>query len=262
MMGAVRERFVGALASVDALNGADVGAFEISPMGVLLFLAVGVGLFGLFQGARYLVRVARVPRGRREAYETTLTVVETLAGLAYVVSAVPMLFSGRPETSPYFAALIVAVVLWVAWVAGRDLVHGVFFKAGRACRVGDRVALDGVEGRVARLGYRVLLLDQGGGKEVRIPYAKAARATLTREPVDLGVTRHVFRVDAPAGVPLSAAHEAARRAVFNAHWASPGHEAEIAVADDGVFEIGVYALDPLHAPDIEAAVRSALTRLG
>lgn len=258
MTGGVGTSVIGAVGTAEGTS--EVGAFEISPMGVLLFLAVGVGLFGVFQGARYLLRVARVARGRREAYATTLTVVETLVGLAYLVSAVPMLFSGRPETSPYFAALIVAVVLWVAWVAGRDLVHGVFFKAGRACRVGDRVELDGVEGRVAALGYRVLVLDQGGGKEARIPYAKAARATLTREPVDLGVTRHVFRVVPAEGVALSEAHEAARRAVFNAHWASPGHEAEVEVAPDGALEIGVYALDPLHAPDIEAAVRSALAR--
>jgi hypothetical protein len=234
---------------------------EISAIGVIVFLAVGLGLIGLFQGLRYLLRVSRVSRRRRVAFHTALTVLETVAGLAYIVSAVPMLFRGQPEYSPYFAVLVVVAVVWVSWVAIRDLIHGVFFKAGRTCRPGDRVVAGGVEGRVQRLGYRVLEVLTPQGDEVLVPYSQLARGTITRRAADVGAVRHAFLLDPPAGVPVTAITEAVELATFTHHWASVAHPTQVTLVAGGALEVAIYALDPLRGPEIEAAVRRAAARV-
>ncbi|TNF25869.1 MAG: mechanosensitive ion channel [Deltaproteobacteria bacterium] len=234
---------------------------QISAVGIIVFVAVGLGLIGLFQGLRYLLRVSRVSRRRRVTLHTSLTVVETIAGLAYVVSSVPMIFQGEAQYSPYFAVLVVVAVLWISWVAIRDLVHGVFFKAGRTCRPGDRVVVGDVDGRVHRLGYRVLEVTTAQGDDVLVPYSQLARATLTRRAADVGAVRHAFTLAPPPGVPLTAVTEAVELAAFTHHWASAAHPTQVTLTQDGALEVAVFALDGLRGPEIEDTVRAAVKAL-
>lgn len=234
---------------------------QISVVGVIVFLAIGIGLIGLFRGLRYLLRVSRVSRRRKVALHTTLTVLETVAGLAYVVSAVPMLFHGQPEYSPYFAVLVVVAVLWISWVGIRDLIHGVFFKAGRTCRPGDRVVVGAVEGRVQRLGYRVLEVVTAQGDEVLVPYGQLSRGTITRRAADVGSVRHAFHLTPPAGVPVTVVTDAIELATFTHHWASAAHPTQVTLTEGGELEVAIFALDPLRGPEIEASVRRAMARL-
>ncbi|MCA9514560.1 MAG: hypothetical protein KC635_06445 [Myxococcales bacterium] len=241
-------------------------AFQVSATGLIFFLAIGLGLFALMRGLHYLLEVSRLPKRRKAAFGTGLTIFETVLALGYVVSAVPMVFSGRSEYTPYYALLMAVALLWIGWIAARDLVHGIFFKAGRACRVGEQVALElgggePVRGRVSRLGYRALALVTSRGQEVLIPYSQLTRRTVVREPTSAGAVRHTFRLAPPPGVSLGRVTEAAKLAAFNCHWASASREMQIELVDGGALELGVYALDALHGPDVEAAVRGAVTAL-
>lgn len=241
-------------------------AFQLSATGLIFFLAIGLGLFALMRGLHYLLEVSRVPKRRKATLGTALTVFETVLALGYVVSAVPMIFGGRSEYTPYYALLVAIAMLWIGWIAARDLVHGIFFKAGRACRVGEQVVLrgegDDVRGRVSRLGYRALALTTSRGQEVLIPYGQVARRTVVREPTSAGAVRHTFRLAAPPGVSLGRVRDAAALAAFNCHWASASRELHVELVDGGALELGVYALDALHGPDVEAAVRGAVAALG
>jgi len=153
-------------------------------------------------------------------------------------------------------------VLWVSWVAVRDLVHGVFFKAGRVCRPGDVVSVGGTTGRVEALGYRFLTLVTSRGDEVVMPYSAVSRETVVRAPVEAGAARYAFRLERPAGLDVPRVVRAVRLAAFNHPWSSAAHDAEVELGSDGALEVGVYALDALSGPAIEARVREAVARLG
>jgi small-conductance mechanosensitive channel len=236
-------------------------ALQISASGLIFFLAIGVGLFALVRGARYLVSVSRLSKRRKAAFQTGLTVFATVLSLGYIVSAVPMVFTGRSEYSPYYALLVAAALLWVGWVSLRDLLQGIFFKAARATRVGEQVTIGDMRGRVSRLGYRVLALTTARGQEVLIPWGEVVRKTIIREPASPGAVRHTFVVAPLSEVPLARVTETARRAAFNCHWASASRETQIELLEGGELELGVYALDALYGREIEASVRDALARL-
>ncbi|MFT7582085.1 MAG: small-conductance mechanosensitive channel [Myxococcota bacterium] len=256
------ERWSDTVDGIFAGASGQVGGLQISATGVIIFLAVGLGLFGLLRGLRYLIRVSRFTARRKSTLMVALTVVEIIVALAYVVSAVPMVFEGNPEYSPYFAVLVVLGVVWISWVAARDLVHGIFFQIGRVCKVGDTVAVGEVRGKVIQLGYRVLIVEQASGEEVLIPYTRLTRETIQRQPADPGATRHAFRVtptgNVAAGLPLADAIARIQLAAFNHHWSSAGHKAQVQMLDDGTLEVGVFVLDPKFAPAVEASVRKAL----
>ena len=246
---------------LDAVNAAPTLTLGVSLSGVLAFVLIGLLVFGALQAARAFVRVSRWPRSRRVALETAVSALEVVAGFVYVLSAVPTVFSGRAEYSPYFAAVVAAAVLWVSWVAVRDLVHGVIFKAARVCRPGDVITLGGAQGRVARLGYRHLTLITARGDEVVLPYGVVSRETLVRAPVEAGAARHAFHLPRPGGVDLPRVTRAVQLAAFTHPWASAAHESEVALGPDETLEVGVYALDPLSGPAIEARVREAVAAL-
>lgn len=236
-------------------------AFQISATGLIFFVAIGIGLFALVRGARYLVSVSRQPKRRKAAIQTGITIFASVLAVAYIVSAVPMVFSGGAEYTPYYALIVALALVWIGWVSARDVVQGIVIKAARAVRLGERVTIGEARGRVSRLGYRVLALTTSRGQEVLIPYGEVARETIVREAVGRGGVRHNFVLQPPEGLSLARVSEMVRRAAFNCHWASTSHETQIELLEGGALEIGVYALDAIYGPDVEMAVRDAVDRM-
>lgn len=256
-----------ALASSPTATGPDLAqaTFEVSPTGVLLFILLGLGLVALLRWTGLVVRRSTLGKVTQARFALLLTIAELTIGAGYVVAALPLLFAGEPTASPFFAVVVVIGALWIGWLILRDLVHGLVFRVGRAFTAGDEVRIGGVRGRVKRMGHRAITLVTASDEEVLVSYGDAARQPVVREPRRLGAARHVFTLTPPPGVGLVAIKDVARLAAFNHHWASVAHDAGVelvrpSVGDD-TLEIGVYALDPLHGPEIEAAVRRAVAAL-
>lgn len=140
----------------------------------------------------------------------------------------------------------------------RDLLAGVALKAGRVCQVGDRVRIEGIEGRVARMGYRVLVLETTRGDEVVLPYGRVAREAVVRTRTADGVASHEFTLQLPPQLSTAEARERIRRAALLCHWAAVAREPEVAQTGDAELAVTVFSLDPEHATEIERAVRATL----
>ena len=234
--------------------------FEVSAFGAVLFLVLAILLFGFFRMIRYFLRVMPLTKSRRNALNRVLPTVEILVGLLYVLSAIPLVFKDHPDYSPVVLTIILAGVVWVSWFAIRDFMAGVFLKAGKICRVGDHVRLDGIEGRVKQMGFRVLEVVSSTGDEIVVPYSRISRQSISRLPNVDGLARHCFRLVLPSTIPLLQAKQRVWGAALNDHWASLKRDPQVDVAADGSLEVTVYALTPDHGPVIEQSIRDQLYR--
>jgi len=227
----------------------------VSGLSLLVVLLTSIALLVALSGLRGLIAILPIRKSRREQLRRARPVVETVVVVLYLAIAVPKLFGDDERLAPVVLAVLLLGLIAVSWSAIRDLINGIFIKAGALCQVGDRVEVEDTHGRVKRLGYRVLTLETDAGEEVFIPYGRLSRRSLVRTPRLEGVHRHSFELALPAERdPVRAIHEIKAEAL-GSHWACVVRSPEVEALEGGRLRVHVFALGREQGVAIEAAVR-------
>jgi hypothetical protein len=224
-------------------------------MMILVLIYAAAFVVGLL-AIRFVIEIAPVDRSRREAARRAMPVLAWAAALAFALLSVQTLLSEQPIVAAVAMVVVVAGFALASAPALRDVTAGVFLKAGQICREGDHVRAGDLEGRVAHMGLRVMVLETREGEEAIIPYGRLSRERLIRAPSLDAVSPHVFRLRLPDGGGGDFKARIRRRALL-CHWAAVSRDPEF-LAIDGHLEVTVYAIDPDRGPDIEAAIRADL----
>ncbi len=232
-----------------------IGLFTVAVVGGLL--VVGAWVY------RTLLAFLPMARARREALHRASPVLGTAAGLFYALYVTRTLlesYEGYEDYVPMALAVIVAAFVLASWFAIRDVINGMFLKAGRIATEGDHVRVGDVQGRVETMGLRTMTIETSAGDEAILPYSSIARDSIMRTPVTENSALHTFRLDLPRGLTLADAKARIRHAALRSHWSSLTRDPEIALAENNTLEVSIYALDADHGPDIEMAVRESVAR--
>lgn len=222
------------------------------------FLVLGaVALIAVLKALTRLLSALPLPPSVRTNLGRGAPVLGLTVVIAYIAFAA-LLISMREPLFAWVLAALVALLIVFAWSPLYDLMAGVAFRAGRVCQVGDHVSVGDVEGRVVRLGSRVLVLRTRSGDEAVLPYGKIHRNTLRRTQSVPGAHVHSFVVE---GAPLEELPTLRRRlieAALRCPWSAVLHDPKVEQRQDGRLEVSVFALHADYAPLVEAAVRRAL----
>ncbi|MCB9597441.1 MAG: mechanosensitive ion channel [Sandaracinaceae bacterium] len=221
-------------------------------------LVLGVVLYGALRAARFAVDVIPLSAERREALRRAFPVFSALSVLFYLLFSAGLFFERYPAHFPIAVAVILGVALAASWFGVRDVISGVFLKAGRVCRVGDYVRVGDIQGRVERMGLRAVVVETARGEEAILPYSRLTRDAVLRTPVSERGTLHVFELDLEPSTSVADTKRRIREAALTCHWSAIAREPEIAVLDGHRYEVTVFALDPDRVREVEAAVRAAV----
>jgi len=238
------------------------GPFAISTFWTLALIVIGLVLVGLMRGLRRLVEQLPVSQSRRESLRRLLPLAEVTIGLLYILLSVPIILDNDPTTTPIVIAGVLLGGVAVLAFAIRDFVHGVLMKASDVCRVGDYIQFGEVSGRLTRLDYRVMAVETNNGEEILVPYGQMSRESIIRTPTSDGQHRHGFALYMQNDSWTAATRDRLFEAAWTHHWSAIAKPPIIEPRDDGGFDVTIFALDPLHTQDIEAAVREAVLHTG
>ncbi len=244
---------------MNAAGHSVMGDITASGWDLLLVLVLSVVLYGVLRAARFAIDVVPLSAERRETLRRGFPVFAALSVLLYLLFAAGLFFERYPQHFPIAVAVILGVSIAASWFGVRDLVGGVFLKAGRVCRIGDYVRIGDVQGRVERMGHRVLVIETARGEEAIIPYHRVAKEALLRTPVSERGTLHVFELTLEGLRSVAETKRRIREAALRCHWAAIARDPEIVVLDADRYEVTVFALDPDRVREVESAVRAALT---
>lgn len=232
----------------------DVASLSIGWIGLL---GAGAALIGLLALARLVLDLTPMSPAWRARIGRARPVAGLVLVVWYVLYATRALFGAERRALPFAVTLVVAGVLAASWSTVRDLLSGVSLKAGRVFQAGDRVRIGEVEGRVARLGYRAVVIETARGDEAVIPYGRVLADTVVRTHTPGGVVAHEFDLQLPGQLGYRAACALVRQAALVCHWSSVARDPELRFTEHAL-HVTVFALDRDRAPEIEAAVRAAL----
>ncbi len=220
-------------------------------------LVLALVLLLVLRGLRIALRHAPVSPEQRANLEQAMPLLEVTVGAIYLVAAVREFFSSQPTAATFSTIGVVFGGLWLSRNAMMDFLTGVFLRSSGSVVVGDRVQLDGIQGRVTRLGNQLLALETSEGDEVLIPYSRLARKSVVRTPLVDGAFRHTFEIPRPESLSARDGADRVRRLALLCHWSSVARP-PIIDTRGADFAVTVFALDAERGPDIEAFVRASL----
>ncbi len=216
-----------------------------------------VAMITALKGVGSLLRYVWLPESVRDGLERGGPLVGVVAVLAYLAFGFLVIF----EREEHFAWVILGLTLVFvafAWSPLYDLISGVAFRASRVCRIDDQIRVGEVEGRVTRVGTRVLVVRTRSGDEAVLYYGRIVRDAFRRTQSLTGAHVHSFIVDAPPPQRLAEFRRLVTRAALRCPWSSILHPPRFEPASGDCLEISVFALHRDYATLVEAAVHGAI----
>lgn len=234
------------------------GDLQVSVLGLVAALLGVVVVLVLLKAAAWLVAAVPMPQARRTALRRAGPVLAGFVGIAYALVAVRFVFHGTNLISSLAGVAVVGVMLGLSWFALRDLVAGLFWKAGHACQLNDVIRVENVEGRVIRLGFRVIGVETDQGDHVFLPYSKLQSEALVVSREQFGESRYVFEVEIPTDKPAGELERAVERMAMLCHGTSLSRKPRVRQVASNRLEVTVFAIWSEPVADLEFRVRRAL----
>jgi hypothetical protein len=235
-----------------------IDTIRIVAFDCLLAIGGALALAAVLRLGAAALEAVPMSRARRALLARLRPLAAAILIAAYVAMIARWVLDSDDRRSWIALAVVVGVVVAASWTSLRDLLEGVYLRAGQTFAAGDRVQIGEVRGRVQRLGHRAVVLETANGELALIPYRTVAAATVRREPADGQSSFHVFRVPVPKDAAIADIKRAVLEAALLCHWSSVARQPEVAATGDGHVEITVFPADPDHVSDLVRTVRRAL----
>lgn len=229
------------------------------------FGGLGLQLLGYVIGAVLLLGVLKLggaaldllpmSTGQRRTLKRIAPLLGAALVLGYGAFLVRSLFRDQPRVVPIALLLIAGGFVAAAWGPLKDLVAGVFLKAGRVCSVGDSVQVGDVSGRVTEVGHRALTLETSAGELVVVPFSVVSQRAVSKVPVLTGAQAHVFELTLPENVDVADALREMQNEAMRHHWSSVVKVPTVRILGGRACRVTVFPLTIDHGTEIEELLR-------
>jgi small-conductance mechanosensitive channel len=225
-----------------------------------LLLALALVLAGLL--LRRLENYLPSRRARGILRRWIVPALELAAGATAAGWTLEELVGNRSgNTGIAFAALFL-LLIWIGRSVFSDFVTGVFVRMEGTIEPGRRMAVGGVEGRVAKLGFRSVAIESDEGSSFRVPWRTIAGEAIRLGEAGVAIRSHTFTIAIPRSRPIERVLQEIPAAALTSPWASTTQMPEVRLQSETdqsyVLRVTAHALDARFAPQIEAAIREEL----
>lgn len=222
---------------------------------LLVYVIGGAVLLGVLKGAGLALDILPVSRSRRLALRRAAPLLGAVLVVGYCLLVVRSLFGEQPGMLPVALAMILGGFVAASWGPLKDVVAGVFLKAGRICNIGDVVQVADVNGRVTEMGHRALTVETSSGEHVVVPYGMVASGAVFKVPDLSGAQAHVFELTLAPELEVPDAVRRLQGTAMLHHWSSIVKVPEVKLLRGRTCRVTLYPLALDYAPAIEEQLR-------
>jgi small-conductance mechanosensitive channel len=228
----------------------------------LFAVAVAAGLIAVIL-ARITSFIA-APAARAFLARRARPAAEMIFAVSLLLASLLRLFDGVPGDTRVALAIIIGVLAWALRDVVVDVAAGWIVRMEGSVEAGRWIQLgSGVEGRVRRVGFQSCLIETAAGDQVRVRHRDFIEQPVTSADAAAGARAYTFTLEVPRSRPLAPLLVEIPAAALTSPWSSTARPPEVSVraetGDNYIIDVTAWALDPTFAPEIEAAVRKALT---
>lgn len=230
-------------------------------MNLLYLILTALALFVVFRLLYRLLPALLRGKPIQTRLLRILPVVELLAWLLISFWGIYLLFGGQAHYAWVVSGMALVVVLALGWYVFRDYLSGVLLRADTGFAVGQHIRTHFAEGKIARLGYRHLVLLNQEGEEVRIPYSRFKDEVIIIPAGEESRPPHHFRISLPDGADPDTIRQKLFSRMMAMPWVSePAPEISFHKDEEGrdCLHISYHTHTPLASMKVEDLVKKHL----
>lgn len=208
---------------------------------ILLFLAVGVGLYFLFSWIRILIPIIVKDTKWRTNLLRYLPLIQAIAWLLYAFALSIFIITLDPTPSKIIGLGLIAFLVISSWNYLRDYISGLFLKVGQRFRIGQRLRIEGKEGLIHSLNIFSAEIELSAGEFMVYPFSKLAQAIIIRQDPSEKIKSQAFLIQLPEEISASDAINQMQRSILKMPWALVKQPAQLVPVtnEDGTRAISV-----------------------
>ena len=228
-------------------------------MKIIIALIVTVSFFLALKVTRLVLKRLLNRYSELNYIDNLIIAAELIIWLIYIFWALDFLFSGKFYYTYVVYAIILIIVVSVAWFLLKDIFSGIIFRFKHNLKNDSYVRAGDLSGRIKSQHLTYLKIMTDDGQIIRIPYSRIVNEVITELAYPDALKEHVLhlRVDLSAG-NTSASESLIRTEVLNAPWSNLKEEPVIKFLkenDDGYFfEVSLLSINRKHIEFIEMAL--------
>ncbi len=231
-------------------------------MNLLVFILGGLLLFFFFRLMRRISRSIMQKRSLKKGSMTVLPLTELVLWIAYAFWGVYVLFGGQPYLDLVVGAMVVILLVAIAWFVFRDFLAGVLLKAEKSLECGQMIRTPYGEGRIMQVGGLSLEIINDAGEVVRIPYARLSSELFILLPADDDSLPHHLQLPLPAGRQPDNYQRMVEKQLMDSPWIIPPEPVVkiIQTTDDQQrLQVTFYASSALYALKVKEKLKKLLS---
>ena len=236
--------------------------FEVSKLKIVEFIILGIGLLALVILVRKLITYFWIDSKGYASITRILPILELSIGLVFLIWVLHVIFQGQPTYFLVGFSSILAIIVWAARFAIKDIIGGAILKAEENYLISDRIRLGDIEGWITKIGLRSLHITTDDGQQLRIPYSLITGDLLWKTTSSAVSAVYTFKLDIPKSENLPTIIEKIRRCVLNSVWSSVVKEPIIKYRSENpdyyIVEVTIHAITNDYFPNIENNVRQLI----
>ncbi|MFW5793454.1 MAG: mechanosensitive ion channel domain-containing protein [Bacteroidota bacterium] len=166
-------------------------------MSLLKIVFLGLVLFVALRFFFYFLRIISKGSVIHKNVIRIIPVFELILWTAYLFGAVYMIFSKYTFMPSLLAIMGLILCILIAWYILRDLIAGVVLKSENVFENGQFLKANNTEGRIKKIGYLYLELENNSGENIKIPYSRLSNQILIRPETDQSNKYALIRIEIP-----------------------------------------------------------------
>lgn len=222
---------------------------------ILTALLLAAGLFGVLRISKYLLRrfSAQSRTGRVLTY--FFPMVEFSAWAAFVCWLLYRLFSEASFYPELLLALVIFGMLLLGWYLIRDFFAGLVFKAENLFSKNDSIRLPDTSGKIHRLGYLAVEIENDSGELERIRYSQLFSSKMVKPNPSSRIEKFTFTFRCPASSTPEDLMQQITFHLMNAPYSSLNHTPVISLdgqeEEQYTFQATVFVLNRSHGTAVK-----------
>ncbi len=187
--------------------------------GIIKVFLAAIAVFVVVRFSRHLLHISVIRNRASAAWLARLfPVIELLIWLAFLVWAFRQIFNEPFYFSVFFIALAFIAMGWLGWYAARDYIAGIILRAQDIYEPGQQIIVGEYKGRIRKLGYLSIELEEDDGTLLKLPYSKLTGQIHYSKKQGSQVTCQSFTLQVPSAKVSHDFLESLAGMILNSPW--------------------------------------------
>lgn len=184
--------------------------FKVIIVAIIIFLVLRLILRSL--------KILSIKYKTNIGYQRYFPVIEMLIWLTFIYWTLEEIFSEPLYFTVFFITISTIGLIWVGWFGARDYIAGIILRAQDVYETGHQLSVGEVTGKISKLGYLNIEVQEQDGAVLKIPYSKITSSIHLNKNENKMVSTHKFTIKVSSHQLLEGVIDKIRKSILNSPW--------------------------------------------